>query len=102
MTSRDIVHAALDGQPTPRVPTGPLAVHFCAGLAGYSLRQYTTDAKALADSVVRYYERFKPDAVWLSADTWVTAQAMGAKSGLPMIANPLAGLANRWSSAPQT
>ena len=92
MTSRDIVHAALDGQPTPRVPTGPLAVHFCAGLAGYSLRQYTTDAKALADSVVRYYERFKPDAVWLSADTWVTAQAMGAKVGAADDSQPFGGI----------
>jgi len=81
MTSKQLVAATLDGQPVPRIPTGPLAVHFCAGLAGYTLRQYTTDAKALADSVIRYYERFQPDAVWLSADTWVSAGAMGAKVG---------------------
>jgi len=81
MTSKQLVTAALAGQPVPRIPTGPLAVHFCAGHAGYTLRQYTTDAKALADSVIRYYERFRPDAVWLSADTWVSAEAMGAKVG---------------------
>jgi MtaA/CmuA family methyltransferase len=81
MTSRELVLAALEGQPTPRVPTGPLAVHYCAGLAGFSLRQYTTDAGALADSVIRYYERARPDAVWLSADTWVSAEAMGATVG---------------------
>jgi MtaA/CmuA family methyltransferase len=63
------------------VPTGPLAVHFCAGVAGHSLRQYTTRARLLAESVVRYYERFKPDAVWVSADTWVSAEAMGARVG---------------------
>jgi MtaA/CmuA family methyltransferase len=27
---------------------------------------------------VRYYERFRPDAVWVSADCWVSAEAMGA------------------------
>ena len=81
MTSKQLVAAALAGQPVPRVPTGPLAVHFCAGHAGYTLRQYTTDAAIMAESVIRYYERFKPDAIWLSADTWVSAEAMGMKVG---------------------
>jgi uroporphyrinogen decarboxylase len=79
MTSRALVASALAGLPVPRVPVGPLAVHFCARAAGYTLRQYTTSAQALADSVIRYYERFKPDAVWVSADTWVSAEAMGAR-----------------------
>ena len=92
MTSKELVHAALNGQPTPRVPTGPLAVHFCAEVAGYTLRQYTTDAQALADSVIRYYERFRPDAVWLSADTWVSAQAMGACVGATDDHQPFGGL----------
>jgi uroporphyrinogen decarboxylase len=81
MTSKQLVLDALKGRPTPRVPTGPLAVHFCAGRAGYTLRQYTTDARVMADSVLRYHDRFRPDAVWLSADTWVSAQAMGAQVG---------------------
>jgi MtaA/CmuA family methyltransferase len=58
-----------------------LAGHFCAPAAGYTLREYTTSAQVLADSVIRYYERFKPDAVWVSADTWVSAEAMGAQVG---------------------
>jgi uroporphyrinogen decarboxylase len=82
----------LKGLPVPRVPVGPLAVHFCAGLAGYSLRQYTTDASVLAESVLRYYERFKPDAVWLSADTWVSAEAMGAKVGATDDHQPFGGI----------
>ena len=39
-----------------------------------------------------YYERFRPDAVWLSADTWVTAQAMGAAVGFPGDDQPMGGL----------
>jgi uroporphyrinogen decarboxylase len=90
--SKDLVARALRGEPVPRVPTGLLAVHFCARLAGYTLRQYTTSAAALADSVLRYYERFKPDAVWLSADTWVSAEAMGAQVGATDDHQPFGGL----------
>lgn len=92
MNSKAIVLAALNGLPTPRVPTGPLAVHFCAGLAGYNLRQYSTDAEAMAESVIRYHERFKPDAVWLSADTWISAEAMGVKVGATADNQPLGGM----------
>ncbi len=80
------------GLPVARIPTGPLATHCCAGLAGYSLRRYTTDAQALADSVIRYHERFQPDAVWVSADTWVSAEAMGAKVGATGDQQPFGGL----------
>jgi uroporphyrinogen decarboxylase len=92
LPSRELVSRALRGEPVPRVPTGPLAVHFCARVAGISLRQYSTSATALADSVVRYYERFKPDAIWLSADTWVSAEAMGALVGATDDSQPLGGL----------
>jgi uroporphyrinogen decarboxylase len=92
MTSKQLVLAALSGQPVPRVPTGPLAVHFCAGVAGCTLRQYTTNARSLADSVICYYDRFKPDAVWLSADTWVSAEAMGARVGASDDNQPFGGL----------
>jgi uroporphyrinogen decarboxylase len=45
----------------------------------------------LAGSVIRYYECFRPDAVWLSADTWVTAEAMGAAVSFPAEDQPLGG-----------
>lgn len=92
MNSKELVTAALQGRPTPRVPTGPLAVHFCAHLAGCTLREYSTNARLLAESVLRYYERFRPDALWLSADTWVTAEAMGARVGSTDERQPLGGL----------
>jgi uroporphyrinogen decarboxylase len=42
--------------------------------------------------VIRYYERFRPDAVWLSSDTWVNAQAMGARVGAAADDLPWGGL----------
>jgi MtaA/CmuA family methyltransferase len=88
---KQLVLQALQGEPTPRAAVGPLAVHYCAGVAGVSLREYTDDAQTLADCVLRYYERFRPDAVWLSADTWVTAEAMGAAVRFPGEDQPKGG-----------
>jgi uroporphyrinogen decarboxylase len=85
------VRRALRGESVPRIATGPLAVHYCARLAGHSLREYTTDPRVLAECVVRYYEECRPDAIWLSADTWVTAEAMGAAVRFPGEGQPMCG-----------
>jgi uroporphyrinogen decarboxylase len=89
--SLQLVQRALAGLEVPRTPVGPLAVHYCARFAGVSLREYTSNARTLADCVLRYHERFEPDAVWLSADTWVTAEAMGAEVAFPGEDQPLSG-----------
>jgi len=90
-TSRQLVLHALRGEPVARVPTGPLAVHYCARLAGYTLDEYTSKASVLAECVVHYYEMFRPDAIWLSADTWITAEAMGAAVCFPGLDQPKCG-----------
>lgn len=91
MTSRELVSRALKGEPTPRPAVGPLAVHCTARLAGVSLRRFTLDAEVLADCVARYHREFQPDAVWLSADTWVSAGAMGAAVAFPGDDQPMGG-----------
>lgn len=89
--ARELVRRALDGRGAARPVAGPLAVHWCARAAGISLRDYTLRADRLAESVIRYAERLRPDAVWVSADTWVSAQAMGASVEFPGEDQPLAG-----------
>lgn len=91
LNSRQLVRQVLQGKSVSRIVTGPLAVHYCARLAGRTLREYTSDARILAECVARYYETFQPDAVWLSADTWVTAEAMGAAVRFPGEDQPLCG-----------
>ncbi len=91
MTGRQRMLAALAGEPVDRAPVSPLAVHSCAPLVGASLRQYSLSAETLATAVVRYAELFEPDAVWVSADTWVTAEAMGVQVKAAREDQPLAG-----------
>ena len=78
---------------------GPLAVHFCARFAGVPLREYTLNPQTLAECVVRYCERFRPDAVWVSADTWVSAEAMGHPVAFPGPDQPLAGAGEAFLTA---
>ncbi|MEW5900297.1 MAG: uroporphyrinogen decarboxylase family protein [Acidobacteriota bacterium] len=92
LRSRNLVSRALGGLATPRIAVGPLAVHYCARAAGVSIGDYTSNPRVLADSVLRYYEIFRPDAVWVSADTWVSAQAMGARVGAVDDGQPWSGL----------
>ena len=91
MTTRQLVRAALAGAETSRVTTGPLAVHVTAALAGIPIEDYTLNPLVMVDCICRYYERFRPDAVWVSSDTWVTAEAMGARVAFPGINQPLTG-----------
>jgi uroporphyrinogen decarboxylase len=92
MTPKEKITNTLNGKNVEHFPTSPLAAHYCAQLAGYSIKEYTMNPKALAESVLAYYEIFKPDAVWVSADTWVTAEAMGAQVVFPDENQPMGGI----------
>ncbi|MFC2156375.1 uroporphyrinogen decarboxylase family protein [Acidobacteriota bacterium] len=76
---------------TEAFPTGPLVTHYCAQLAGITMQEYTCNPEAMAQSVIAYYNKFLPDAVWISADTWVLAEAMGANVFFPDIDQPMCG-----------
>ena len=91
MNARELVHAALKDEEKPRPVCGPLAVHFCARHAGVPVREYTLNADRLAESVIAYWETFRPDAIWVSSDTWVTAEAMGAPVAFVEGESPMAG-----------
>ncbi|UCE40167.1 MAG: uroporphyrinogen decarboxylase family protein [Candidatus Aminicenantes bacterium] len=92
MISREIVLKALQGKNTPRPALGPLAVHFCAVDKGVSIQDFTIKPSVHADCIIRYHEKYQPDAVWISADTWVTAEAMGVPVSFPDEDQPMSGL----------
>ena len=56
------------------------------------MRDYTLNSRIMVDCILEYYERFRPDAIWLSADTWVNAQAAGATVDFPDENQPMAGV----------
>jgi len=91
INSRKLVYDVLEGKAVPQLAVGPLAVHYCARDAGLVIKDFTLDAKLMADAVIQYYHKYKPDAVWISADTWVTAEAMGAKVWFPGDDEPMGG-----------
>ena len=93
MNGRKFVKNTLDGFTSPMdpYPTGPLVTHCCARLAGISLKDYTCDSEALSRSVIDYYKKFRPDAVWISSDTWIAAEAMGAAVFFPDEDQPMCG-----------
>lgn len=95
MNSRKLVFKALRSESTPRPACGPLATHFCAVDAGVSLRDFSTNSDVHVECLLRYYEKYRPDAIWVSADTWVTAEAMGApvasREGKQLLTGPSRG-----------
>ena len=91
MTSKELVKRAITGEPVHQPACGPLSTFFCAADAGISLRKFTLDPDVQVDCILRYYEKYRPDAVWVSVDTWVTAEAMGAPVFSPLGDQPLTG-----------
>jgi uroporphyrinogen decarboxylase len=91
VTSRELVSRSLRGEPVPRPACGPLATFFCAVDAGISLREFSLNPEAQVECLLRYYETYLPDSVWISADTWITAEAMGAPVSAPSENQPLGG-----------
>lgn len=92
MNSKELFINALKGRPTPRTARTPLAVHYCAKHAEISIHEYSTRAQSMAEAIIKYYEDFRPDAIWVSADTWVTAEAMGAMIDFPGEHEPPGGV----------
>ncbi len=88
MTKKEKVSATLNGKKFNNYPNGLLTCHATAEYAGISIQEYSTDSAKLAKSVLAYYKKIKPDAVWISADTLITAEAMGLEIRFPSVDIP--------------
>ncbi|MGB2905485.1 MAG: uroporphyrinogen decarboxylase family protein [Candidatus Aminicenantaceae bacterium] len=91
MNSKELVKRAIKGDQISHPACGPLATFFCASDSGVLLREFSLSADVQVDCILRYYEKYRPDAVWISTDTWVTAEAMGAPVFSPLGDQPLTG-----------
>ncbi len=100
MNSKEIVYCALQGREIPRIPCGPLAVHFCAADMGISIQDFTLNPSVHAECILQYHDKYKPDAIWISADTWVTAEVMGAEVTFPAADQPMCGSSGGFIHSP--
>jgi len=65
------------GEPHDRVPVIPLVGQVGAIYCGVTIRQHAHDPVTLARCQVECARRFGYDGIYISADTWVNAEAVG-------------------------
>jgi MtaA/CmuA family methyltransferase len=70
MTHRERFMAALQGEPTDRVPLFPILMFLAADRAGLSYREYATNGEALAQAQLLVQERFDLDAITACSDAF--------------------------------
>lgn len=77
MTGKQRIAAAMRGLPHDRVPVTPLVGQAGATYCGVSIREHAHDPKLLARCQIDCARRLGYDGVYISADTWVNAEACG-------------------------
>jgi len=77
MNGKQRALAALRGAPQDRVPVIPLVGQAAAGFCGIPIREHAHDPHTLARCQIECARRFGYDGVYIAADTWVNAEAVG-------------------------
>ena len=80
MNSRERVQAVLTGKTPDRVPVCLHNSHLAAAQAGISMAQYRQDPQAIAKAHLLALEMHCQDSLYLTIDTALLAEAMGAES----------------------
>ena len=78
MTALERVMAVFTGERPDCVPVVPIVGQAAARLNGITMRAELASPETLAASRIACRERFQYDGIYISADTWVAAEAMGA------------------------
>jgi uroporphyrinogen decarboxylase len=83
MTSRELILAAINGSPHPRVPVAQHNFAFCVRQAGITMDAYRRDPELAARVLVAAAEEFGYDCIIIDFDTSSLAEAMGARLDFP-------------------
>ena len=78
MTALERILAVFQGKTPDRIPVVPIIGQAAAWLNGLTISAELRSPETLADSRIACRERFQYDGIYISAETWVTAEAMGA------------------------
>lgn len=87
MTGKERALAALHGQPHDRPPVIPIVGQAGAALCGVSIFDHAHDPDLLAGCQIDCAREFGYDGIYISADTWVNAEAIG----FPWVEHPQDG-----------
>lgn len=82
-SAKERVLSALHRERPDRVPVTPLVGHFAARVNGVTIGSFSSNASVLAKSLIEAQRRFGYDAVYVAADTWINAEAMGCAITFP-------------------
>jgi uroporphyrinogen decarboxylase len=77
MTGKERALAAFRGEPQDRVPVVPIVGQAGAVFCGVPIREHAHNPQTLARCQVECARRFGYDGVYIAADTWVNAEAVG-------------------------
>ena len=77
MTGKERALAAFRGEPHDRVPVVPIVGQAGAALCGLPVRDHAQNPRTLARCQIECARRFGYDGVYIAADTWVNAEAVG-------------------------
>ncbi len=77
--SRERVLIAARGKIPDRVPVVPMVWDYAASFCGKGLRDYTLDPEVMAACLLKYYEEFEPDGLFVGTDVYYLAEGFGAK-----------------------
>jgi MtaA/CmuA family methyltransferase len=77
MTAKERALAALRGEPSDRPAVIPIVGQAAASLCGVRVGEHARDPELLARCQVQCARRFGYDGVYIAADTWVNAEAIG-------------------------
>ncbi len=83
MTSLERVLATYRGEKADRTPVIPIVGQAAAALNGMTISEELKSPEILAHSRISCLKKFGYDGIYISADTWVSAEAMGAKISQP-------------------
>jgi MtaA/CmuA family methyltransferase len=83
MTNRERFMAALNSEPSDRVPLFPLLMFLAADRAGITYRKYATDGRALAEAQLLVQQRYDLDAITACSDAFRITADLGAEMAYP-------------------
>lgn len=83
MTNRERFMAALNGEPSDRVPLFPLLMFLAADRAGIAYREYATNGHALAEAQLLVQQRYDLDAITACSDAFRITADLGAEMAFP-------------------